>query len=108
MTTLNISTEQVLEALSEIEDPELKVNIVDLGLIYKVTIIEDKSRIEVDMTLTSIGCPIGPSLLMAVQNRCLAIEGVKDAFVNIVFDPPWNPRIHATEEGKMELGIVDY
>jgi metal-sulfur cluster biosynthetic enzyme len=107
MSELNISVDQVLEAISEIIDPELRINIVDLGLIYKINIIPEKAMIEVDMTLTSMGCPIGPELIAQVQQRCTAIEGVKDAVVNIVFDPPWNPRIHATEDGKMELGIID-
>ena len=107
MKSLNTSVDIVLEAISEIIDPELKINIVDLGLIYKVSIIPEKNLVEVDMTLTSIGCPIGPALVSQVQQRCAAIEGVQDAIVNLVFDPPWNPRIHATEDGKMELGIID-
>lgn len=107
MTELKLTKEQVLEALSEIVDPELHINIVDLGLIYRVDIFPEKALIEVDMTLTSMGCPIGPSLLASVQNRCLGIEGVKDAVVNLVFDPLWNPRIHASEEAKMDLGIFD-
>lgn len=107
MNELNISVDQVLEALSEIQDPDLKINIVDLGLIYKISIVPEKKLIEVDMTLTSMGCPFGPAIMSSVQNRCTAIEGVQDAVVNIVFNPPWNPRIHASEEGKMELGIID-
>jgi metal-sulfur cluster biosynthetic enzyme len=107
MSEFNISVDQVMEAISEIVDPELRINIVDLGLIYKVNIVPEKALIEVDMTLTSIACPIGPQLMAQVQQRCVAIEGIKDAVVNIVFDPPWNPRIHATEDGKMELGIID-
>ncbi|MDH4199319.1 MAG: metal-sulfur cluster assembly factor [Spirochaetia bacterium] len=105
MSVSNLTKEQVLEALSEVMDPELHINLVDLGLIYNVKIDPEKALVEVDMTFTSVGCPVGPSLLMTVQNRCMAIEGVKDAVVHIVFDPPWNPRVHATEDGKMELGI---
>jgi len=107
MSDLNISVDQVLERISEVIDPDLRINIVDLGLIYKVSIIPEKALIEVVMTLTSMGCPIGPQLMAQVQEKCASIEGVKDAVVNIVFDPPWNPRVHATEDGKMELGIID-
>ena len=107
MEQVTITKEQILEALSEIIDPELRINIVDLGLIYDATFNSENSTIDVEMTLTSIGCPIGPQLVSAVETRCLKIDGVKEANVNVVFDPMWNPRIHATEDGKMELGIVD-
>lgn len=107
MSQLNINVDQVTEALMDVIDPDLKINLVDLGLIYKISIIPEKALIEVDMTLTSMACPMGPALMNSVQQRCLAIEGVKDAVVNLVFDPPWNPRIHCTEDGKMELGIID-
>jgi metal-sulfur cluster biosynthetic enzyme len=107
MSELSITKEQVLETLSDIIDPELRINIVDLGLIYKVEIIPERKTVAVDMTLTSIACPIGPALMEQVHNKCLTIEGIEDAVVNMVFDPPWNPRVHATEDGKMELGIID-
>ena len=107
MSEFNIDVDQVMEVISEVIDPDIRISIVDLGLIYKVNIIPERALIEVDMTLTSMACPIGPQLMAQVQEKCAAIEGVKDVVVNIVFDPPWNPRIHATEDGKMELGIID-
>ena len=107
MSEFNVTVDRVMERIAEVIDPELHINIVDLGLIYKVDIDPEKALVAVDMTLTSPGCPIGPSLMAAVQQKCSSIDGVKDAVVNIVFNPPWNPRIHATEDGKMELGLVD-
>lgn len=106
MSEFNVTADQVLEVLSDIIDPEMHINIVDLGLIYKVNLDPEKARVEVDMTLTSPGCPIGPNLIESVKFKCSRIAGVKEVGVNLVFNPPWNPRIHATEEGQMELGII--
>ena len=104
-----LSKELILETLSGIVDPELQINIVDLGLVYDVRLSGDEAsgfQIEVDMTLTSIACPIGPTLKAAVQYRCEKLPGVKEVTVNIVFNPPWDVRKHASEDAKLELGII--
>lgn len=81
--------EQVKEALSNVMDPELGFNIVDLGLIYNVQI--DGSKVYVDMTLTSMGCPAGPQMIEAAKEAVLSLDGVEDTEVNLTFTPPWGP-----------------
>jgi len=92
--------EEILKALKEIYDPEIPVNIVDLGLIYGIEIEED--RVKVKMTLTARGCPMAMPIANSVKERLLKIEGVKDADVEVVWDPPWSIDM-ITEEGKKIL-----
>lgn len=93
----------LLEWLKPVEDPELFVSLVDLGLIYSVTPQGDS--VDVTMTLTSPGCPAAGYLVQQVKERLLKYPGVTKAEVRIVFDPKWDPRVMATEEGKDKLGI---
>ena len=95
---------QVLEVLKNIFDPEIPVNIYDLGLIYKVD-IDDDNTVEVLMTLTAPNCPVAPSLVSEVTEKVKGIEGVQDAFVNLTFDPPWDQEM-MSEEAKLELGFM--
>lgn len=96
--------EGVMEALREVYDPELAINIVDLGLIYGVE-VEGKS-VRVRMTLTSPGCPIGPMLQAAAQGAVTrAFPEVEDVRVDLVWRPPWDPRTMASEEARDMLGI---
>jgi metal-sulfur cluster biosynthetic enzyme len=97
--------EHVLEALRPIKDPEILLSIVDLGLIYGVDVSEDGTKCNVRMTLTGPGCPVGPQILAAVHNTVARIPCVKEPDVNLVWDPPWNPVIHASDEAKDALGI---
>lgn len=97
--------ETVLEALRPIKDPEILISIVDLGLIYGVDVTEDGKKCAVRMTLTGPGCPVGPQILAAVHNTVARIPGVTEPDVNLVWDPPWNPVIHASDEAKDTLGI---
>jgi metal-sulfur cluster biosynthetic enzyme len=83
-------------------DPELHMNIVDLGLVYGAEVAGDK--VTVRMTLTSPGCPYGPYLLHQVKATLLAMKGIKDAEVEVVWDPPWGPD-KMTEEARLELGF---
>ncbi len=94
--------EQVIDALRDIYDPEIPVNIYELGLIYDIDANPDKVIIQ--MTLTSPGCPVAGSLPIEVQNRVKEIDGVKSAKVVLVWDPPWNPEM-ISEAGKLQLGI---
>lgn len=101
----------VLNALAGIIDPELHISIVELGLIYDVVLTPDeanegKFKAEVTMTLTSPGCPIGPQLQAAVHHRTEKMEQISEAKVNLVFNPPWDPREHASEDAQMELGLI--
>jgi metal-sulfur cluster biosynthetic enzyme len=96
---------EIYEAIKPIEDPELHLGIVDLGLIYGVKLEEAGKKIQVDMTLTSIACPVGPQLRAAVHAAVAKLQGVDDVYVNLVFNPPWNPRTMASEDAQLSLGI---
>jgi len=96
-----ISEELIYEKLRECYDPEIPVNIVDLGLIYDVKIEDDK--IFIKMTLTAPGCPLHTMISEEVRNKLLTIENVKDVEVQVVWDPPWGPEM-MSEEAKRILG----
>jgi metal-sulfur cluster biosynthetic enzyme len=100
-----LKPEQVLEALRPIQDPEIFLSIVDLGLIYGVDVAAEGAKVVVRMTLTGPGCPVGPQILAAVHNTISRIPGVKEPDVQLVWDPPWNPVIHASDDAKDALGI---
>ena len=97
-----VSTEQVWQALRSIHDPEIPVNIVDLGLIYNVKL--EESNVSVTMTLTAPGCGMGPVLVDDVEQRVLEVPFVESVSVDLVFDPPWS-RDLMSEEAQLELGI---
>jgi len=100
-----LTPQHVLTALKPIQDPEIFLSIVDLGLVYGVDVAEDGSKVVVRMTLTGPGCPVGPQILAAVHNTVSRIPGVKEPDVQLVWDPPWNPVVHASDEAKDTLGI---
>ncbi len=95
--------ENVIAALKEIYDPEIPVNIYDLGLIYGVEV--DEGHVSVNMTLTTPNCPVAESMPMEVEMRVGAVPGVGVAEVNLVWDPPWDPG-KMTDEAKLELGML--
>lgn len=95
---------RIVEALKTIYDPEIPVNIYELGLIYKVD-VEDDNTVLVDMTLTSPHCPVAETLPGEVGDKVKAVDGVKDCRVSIVWDPPWHPSM-MTEEAQLELGMI--
>lgn len=97
-----VSTDQVWQVLRTIHDPEIPVNIVDLGLIYDVDI--SQQRVAVKMTLTAPGCGMGPVLVQDVEQRVLKVPFVEDVAVKLVFDPPWS-RDLMSEEAQLELGL---
>ena len=102
------SVEQIKENLKSVFDPEIPVNVVDLGLIYRIEIerIEEKGRVAfVDLTLTAPGCGMGPVIAEDVKGKVLELPGIDDAEVEIVWDPPWTQDL-ISEEGKMELGLI--
>jgi len=98
------SEAEVLKALREVIDPELGVNIVDLGLIYQVSVAE--REVEVEMTLTSPGCPLAPVIDQLVREAVKKINGVEEVRLNLVWDPPWVPAM-MSEEVKVEFGIEE-
>lgn len=96
------TSENVRDVLRHVMDPELHINIVDLGLVYGVAVAGDKA--DVKMTLTSPGCPYGPYLLRQVKDTLLSLKGITDANIEVVWDPPWGPD-KMTEEVRLELGF---
>jgi metal-sulfur cluster biosynthetic enzyme len=97
--------EAIREALKDVIDPEIGINIVDLGLIYDVEPNDETREVNVNMTLTSPGCPVGPELKSAVWLTVKRMNGVADCEVNLVWKPRWDPSVHASEEAQMFLGI---
>lgn len=96
--------DEVLGALKDVYDPEIPINIVDLGLIYRVE-FPTPEKVEIDMTLTGMGCPVGPAMVEQVRATALMVPGVKAADVNLVWRPAWNPKL-ATEDGKIMLSAM--
>jgi metal-sulfur cluster biosynthetic enzyme len=104
MANALLSPDQIMEALEPVQDPELRMSIVDLGLIYDVDIDQD-GMVDVVLTLTTPACPLGPLLIGQIQDTLMDLPGVKDVNVDITFTPPWDPRTMASDEIKMQLGI---
>lgn len=96
--------EAVIEMLKSIFDPEIPVNIYDLGLIYEVNLLPE-NIVEVVMTLTSPSCPVAGTLPGEVEEKVKSVSGVKDAVVELVFEPAWNQEM-MSEEAKLELGFL--
>ena len=96
--------QDIIEALKGVYDPEIPVNIYDLGLIYNVDISEGGS-VDIEMTLTTPGCPVAETFPGIVEQTVESLDGVKDAKVELVWDPPWTME-RMTEEAKLELGLL--
>jgi metal-sulfur cluster biosynthetic enzyme len=90
------------DVLRTVYDPEIPVNVVELGLVYRLEIVGD-DRVEVDMTVTSPMCPAGPQMIADARQKLLSVPGVKEAQVNLVWEPLWNPDM-MSDEAKAELG----
>jgi len=100
-----ISEEAILNELKEVIDPELHINIVDLGLIYGLKIDQAEKSVEVTMTLTTPGCPLSYVFRELIPEAVKKVEGVKDVTINLVWDPPWDPE-RISEDQLEELGII--
>lgn len=96
--------DKIVDKLKTIFDPEIPVDIYELGLIYEVRISKE-NVVEIDMTLTSPNCPVAESLPKDVKEKVESVEGVTEAHVHIVFDPPWDKDM-MSEEAKLELGFL--
>ena len=95
---------EIVNVLKNIYDPEIPVNIYELGLVYK-TLLRNDFNVEIDMTLTAPNCPVADILPMEVKKKISEINGVKSVEVNLVFDPPWDQSM-MSEEAKLELGLL--
>jgi FeS assembly SUF system protein len=95
---------RIVEALRQIFDPEIPVNIYDLGLVYRLEVDED-GHAHIEMTLTAPGCPVAQSFPGSVESAVRTVPGVSDATVELVWDPPWTPD-RMTEAAKLQLGML--
>lgn len=102
MTTQTLTKDEVYEALKDVYDPEIPVNVVDLGLIYGVEV--EEGNVDVTMTLTFAGCGMGPYIAQQAEWRIAEMDNVEDVNVELTFDPPWTPDM-ITEDGKKLLGL---
>jgi FeS assembly SUF system protein len=100
-----INEAELADALRECYDPEIPVNIVDLGLVYDVEVNTETGHVEITMTLTALGCPMAGEVMSEVEMRVMQVENVKSCKVNLTFDPPWSPD-RMTEDARWELGMV--
>jgi probable FeS assembly SUF system protein SufT len=103
-----VSEEDVWNQLRQCYDPEIPVNIVDLGLVYDCRLMKKDdggTRVEVKMTLTAPGCGMGPAIAHDAQSKILSIDGIDEADVQLVWDPPWNQNM-ISEAGRMKLGMI--
>jgi FeS assembly SUF system protein len=94
----------VVNVLKDTYDPEIPVNVYDLGLIYKID-VDDNNQVEVTMTLTAPNCPVADDLLIEIKEKVEAIPGVKGAAINLTFDPPWDKNM-MSEAALLELGLL--
>ena len=94
---------QVIEEIKKIYDPEIPVNIYELGLIYKIE-VDEKNNVNIDMTLTSPNCPVAESLPKDVKENIMKVEGVSDVNLNLVWEPPWD-KDKMSEAAKLELNL---
>jgi metal-sulfur cluster biosynthetic enzyme len=100
--TATVTQDTVLEALKDVYDPEIPVNVVDLGLVYNCSV--DDGDVSVTMTLTFAGCGMGPYIAQQAEWRIAEMEGVEDVEVEMVYEPPWSPDM-ISEDGKSQLGL---
>jgi metal-sulfur cluster biosynthetic enzyme len=106
-TKPGVSFRQIGAALQPVQDPEIHMSIVDLGLVYGAVIGESEKglSVKVQMSLTSPACPYGPMLLASAHSAIARIPGVKDVDVDLLFTPSWDPKTMATEDAKEQLGL---
>lgn len=95
---------QIIAVIKTIYDPEIPVDIYELGLIYDVR-INDEAHVDVDMTLTSPSCPVAETLPVEVEEKITSVDGITSAKINIVFDPPWSKDM-MSEEAQLDLGFI--
>jgi metal-sulfur cluster biosynthetic enzyme len=98
--------EQILEAMKVVKDPEIPVNVVDLGLVYKV-VVADNGMVDVEMTLTSVGCPVQDMIRADVELALMRLEGVNAVTVDFVWTPPWTPS-KMSEDGKRQMRMFGF
>ena len=102
-----VNQDDVREAMKQVDDPEIGINVVDLGLLYNVTVDEGTGKVDIDMTLTSMGCPLTEQIIADVRKFVEPLDGVTAVDVNWVWDPPWGPD-KMTDDGKLLMKVMGY
>jgi FeS assembly SUF system protein len=97
--------ERVMDALRTVFDPEIPVNIYDLGLVYGLDVDEAEGRVEIRMTLTAPGCPVAQTFPATVEDTVFSVDGVNDVHVELVWDPPWS-RERMSDAARLQLGML--
>ena len=97
--------DKIVEMLKTVYDPEIPVNVYDLGLIYRIELSDDLTQLDVDMTMTAPSCPMADFIVEDVRQKLESIEGLTSVNVNLVFEPEWTQDM-MTEEAKLELGLL--
>ena len=100
-----VTRDQVIEVLKTCFDPEIPVNIWDLGLIYDITIVDDV--VDIKMTLTAVGCSLGPQIISEIESKLLGIDGVENARVEMVWSPAWTPE-RLSDDGRLSLQAMGF
>jgi metal-sulfur cluster biosynthetic enzyme len=102
-----VNQDDIREAMKQVDDPELGINVVDLGLLYGVEVDEGTGAVRLDMTLTSMGCPLTDQIIADVRKFVEPLDGVTSVDVNWVWDPPWGPD-KMTDDGKLMMKVMGY
>ena len=102
-----VNQEDIREAMKQVDDPELGINVVDLGLLYEVLVDEATGKVDLNMTLTSMGCPLTEQIIADVRKFVEHLDGVTGVDVNWVWDPPWG-RDKMTDDGKLMMKVMGY
>ena len=102
-----VTQDDIREAMKQVDDPELGINVVDLGLLYEVRVDDATGKVDLDMTLTSMGCPLTDQIIADVRKYVEPLDGVTSVDVNWVWDPPWGPD-KMTDDGKVMMKVMGY
>ncbi len=102
-----VDQDQIREAMKQVDDPELGINVVDLGLLYEVRVDDATGKVDLDMTLTSMGCPLTDQIIADVRKFVEPLDGVTSVDINWVWDPPWGPD-KMTDDGKLMMKVMGY
>ena len=102
-----VNQDDIREAMKQVDDPELGINVVDLGLLYEVKVDEATGKVDLNMTLTSLGCPLTDQIIADVRKFVEPLDGVTSVDVNWVWDPPWGPD-KMTDDGKLMMKVMGY
>jgi hypothetical protein len=102
-----VNQDDIREAMKQVDDPELGINVVDLGLLYEVRVDDATGKVDLDMTLTSMGCPLTDQIIADVRKFVEPLDGVTSVDINWVWDPPWGPD-KMTDDGKLMMKVMGY